>query len=274
MLVRMARALALTEHAVWWPSTLYQTTTLDLRGTGRRVLVDPGISPWEIEEVVAGHADPVADILVTHADWDHVMALPALPDARVTASTAAAERIDSGEARRSVEEQTREVGVTYSPLELLRVDDPVEPPAERTIGGWQMVFRPGPGHTPDGVIISIPEAGLLVVGDYLSEMEIPASYHTIEDYRDTVETLIGVIERERPQFVVVGHGRPLTSERALQIADEDLDYVEAILAYAAAGCDPAHAERIAVPRRGGARYDDESHARNVAIACAGVAAPA
>ena len=51
MLVRMARALALTEHAVWWPSTLYQTTTLDLRGKGGRVLVDPGISPWEIEEV-------------------------------------------------------------------------------------------------------------------------------------------------------------------------------------------------------------------------------
>jgi glyoxylase-like metal-dependent hydrolase (beta-lactamase superfamily II) len=274
MLAAMARALALNEHAVWWPSTLYQTTTLDLRGAGTRVLVDPGISPWEIEEVVAGHADPVGDVLVTHADWDHVMALPALPDARVTASAAAAERIDSGEAQRSVEEQTREVGVSYGPLELLRVDDPVEAPAERTIGGWQMIFRPGPGHTPDGLIVSIPEASLLVVGDYLSEMEIPASYHSVEDYRNTVQTLIGVIERERPQFVVVGHGRPLTSERALQIADEDLDYVEAILAYAAAGCDPAHAERIAVPQRGGARYDDESHARNVAIACSGVAAPA
>jgi len=48
MLAAMARALALNEHAVWWPSTLYQTTTLDLRGAGTRVLVDPGISPWEI----------------------------------------------------------------------------------------------------------------------------------------------------------------------------------------------------------------------------------
>ena len=265
--------MALTEHAVWWPSTLYQTTTLDLRGNGGRVLVDPGISPWEIEEVVAGHAEPVADILVTHADWDHVMALRALPDARVTASAGAPDRIDSGEARRSVEEQTREVGVNYGPLELLRVDQLVEPPAESTMAAGTCSAGPGRGIRRTA-IVSIPEAGLLVVGDYLSAMEIPGSYHSVRGLPRHRRMLIGVIERERPQFVVVGHGRPMTSERALQIADEDVDYVEAILAYAAAGCDPAHAERIAVPRRGGARYDDESHARNVAIACAGVAAPA
>jgi hypothetical protein len=45
----MPRAVPLTGTATWWPSTLYQTTTLELRRAGERLLIDPGVSPWEIE---------------------------------------------------------------------------------------------------------------------------------------------------------------------------------------------------------------------------------
>jgi len=267
----MPRGMPLTEHAIWWPSTLYQTSTLELRRDAQRLLVDPGISPWEIEEVVNAHPDPVGRILLTHADWDHVLGVPALPDARVIASAAAAARVVSGAVRESVEQEAREAYVTFGDLSLLRVDHAVEPPSEADLGPWHAVFRPGRGHTDDGLVTSFPEEGLLVAGDYLSGLEIPAAYVSVVDYRTTLHTLTGVIERERPSHVVVGHGPPHTTEQALRIADQDLDYIDGVLAYAEAGCNPEHAERIAVPDRGGGPFDRESHARNVRLACEALA---
>jgi hydroxyacylglutathione hydrolase len=254
------RAVPLTPTATWWPSTLYQTTTLELRRGNDRLLVDPGISPWEIDEVVSASDDAVTQVLITHADWDHVMALGVLPDAQVTASTGAAERIRSGEARASIEKESVEAYVPFVALDGLHCEQEVEPPADVTLGPWSAVCRAGRGHTDDGLITWFPEEKLLVVGDYLSELEIPFAYSSVRDYQTTLHTLIGVIERERPEHVVVGHGRPHTAERALGIADEDLD----------------HAERLAVPFRGGGPYDRVAHGANVKLACeaAGAAVPA
>jgi glyoxylase-like metal-dependent hydrolase (beta-lactamase superfamily II) len=268
----MPRAIPLTGTATWWPSTLYQTTTLELRRAGERLLIDPGIAPWEVEEVLAASTMPVTQVLVTHADWDHVMALGMLPDAQVTAGAAAAERIRSGEARASIEQESAELLVPLRALEKLHVEQIVEPPAEVRMGPWLGVCRPGLGHTDDGILTTLPDEHLLVVGDYLSSLEIPAAYHSLQDYRTTLQTIVGVIERERPIYVVVGHGRPHSSEHALRIADEDLDYVEAVLSYAEAGCPPDRSEQIAVPVRAGGSADSVAHAANVARACAAAGA--
>ena len=104
----MSRALELTGSATWWPSVLWQTTTLELRRDGVRLLVDPGIAPWEVREAAG---DGGGHILITHSDWDHVMGIGLLPEDRVWVSPAAAERIDSGEAAASVRELTRPYGV-------------------------------------------------------------------------------------------------------------------------------------------------------------------
>ncbi len=269
----MPRAVPLTPTATWWPSTLYQTTTLELRRGGERLLVDPGISPWEIDEVVAAAPDPVTQVLVTHADWDHVMALGVLPDAQVTASTGAALRIRSGEARESIEKESVEAYVPYVALDALHCEQEVDPPADAVLGPWSAVCRAGRGHTDDGLITWLPDERLLVIGDYLSELEIPFAYSSVRDYQTTLHTLIGVIERERPEFVVVGHGRPHSAERALEIADEDLDYIQAVLAFAEAGCPADQAERIAVPFRGGGPYDRVAHGANVKLACEAAGAP-
>ena len=263
----MPRAIPLTGTASWWPSTLYQTTTLELRRAGERLLIDPGISPWEIEELVTASTMPVTQVLITHADWDHVMALGILSDVHVTASSAAAERIRSGRARMEIEREAGQLLVPYRSLERLHVDQTVDPPADVRLGSWRAVCRPALGHTDDGLLTWLPDEHLLVVGDYLSALEIPSCYSSVHDYRTTLQTLIGVIERERPQFVVVGHGRPHTSEEALRIADQDLDYIEAVLAYADAGCPPERAEQIAVPARAAGSGDHPVHAANVALAC-------
>jgi glyoxylase-like metal-dependent hydrolase (beta-lactamase superfamily II) len=263
----MPRAIPLTGTATWWPSTLYQTTTLELRRAGERLLVDPGISPWEIEEVVGASAMPVTQVLVTHSDWDHVMALGLLSDVHVTASSGAAERIRSGVARQEIERETAEFLITHRSIDRLHVDQVVDPPAEVRMGPWLGVCRAGPGHTDDGLIVSLPDEHLLVVGDYLSALEIPGVYDSVSAYRSTLQGLVGVIERERPLYIVVGHGKPHTSDEALRIAEEDLAYLEAVLAHADAGGQPDQAEQIAIPDRAAGAADRTMHAANVARAC-------
>jgi hydroxyacylglutathione hydrolase len=264
----MPRAIPLTGTATWWPSTLYQTTTLELRRAGERLLIDPGISPWEVEEVLAASAMQVTQVLVTHSDWDHVMGLGMLPDVQVTAGNLAAARIRSGAARAEVEQEAAGLLLPHRALEKLHVDQEVHPPNEVRMGPWLGVCRPAGGHTEDCIVATLPDEHLLVVGDYLSSLEIPAAHHSMSDYRDTLQMLVGVIERERPLYVVVGHGKPHTSDEALRLADEDLEYVEAVLAHAQAGCPPEDAGRIAVPGRAAGAADLTVHAENVARACA------
>ena len=67
-------------------------------------------------------------MLLTHADWDHVLGVGMLPDARVIASRAAAERIASGDARESVEQEAAEFYMTVRSIGLLRVDQAVDLP--------------------------------------------------------------------------------------------------------------------------------------------------
>ena len=265
----MSRALDLTPTARWWPSVLWQTTTLTLDGDGARLLVDPGIAAWETREAAA---DGATHILITHADWDHVMGTGLLPDAQVWASPSAAERIRSGEARASVESESRPYGVVLEGLDGMRVDELVPANGEPyQLGAWRAESHATPGHTPDGITTGIDEAGLLIVGDHLSQHEIPFIYDSAWNYRSTLALLTELIERHQPSYVVVGHGRPHAPARALEIAAQDAQYVDALIAFAEAGGTPDRADDVPFPDRGG--HDDSGeHRSNVERACAQAAA--
>jgi glyoxylase-like metal-dependent hydrolase (beta-lactamase superfamily II) len=264
----VSRAVQLTSTATWWPSVLWQTTTLEVVRGGERLLVDPGIAPWEVREAAGDGAD---NLLITHADWDHVMGIGLLPDARVHASPGAAERIRSGQARSEVESETRPYGLPLEGLDGLRVDQLLpESGGETTIGSFAAVCHPAPGHTPDGFAVLLLEEGLLIAGDHLSLQEVPFIQDSAWRYLDTLHMLTAVIERERPALVVIGHGPPHPGEAALRVAAEDIAYVEALIRYAEAGGSPDSPQDVPHPQRGS---DDEvEHAGNLRRTCEAFAA--
>ena len=201
----------------WWPSTLWQTTTLEIERDGERLMVDPGIAPWEVRGAAAGR--PVDHVLITHADWDHVLGIPLLPEATVHAGPSAAERIASGEAWESVVKQAAAFCIPLDGLGPLRVDDVLEPPCDATFGAGRRPCVATPGHTPDCITTLLPEERLLIAGDYLSPLEIPFAYDSVSAYRSTLETLAGLIDDHRPEWVVIGHGAPLDADAARTIAE-------------------------------------------------------
>jgi glyoxylase-like metal-dependent hydrolase (beta-lactamase superfamily II) len=70
-----------------------------------------------------------------------------------------------------------------------------------------------------------PWAGVLVCGDYLSPVEIPALSESgsRDAYLATLERLRPLVAQAR--WVVPGHGAPMEADRAAVILDEDVRYL-------------------------------------------------
>ena len=87
---------------------------------------------------------------------------------------------------------------------------------------------PADGHAPDGTAFFARFAGVLVCGDYLSDVEIPliAAAGSLDDYRATLARLAPLVEAA--ETVVPGHGKPHSREDVLRILDEDVDYLDAL----------------------------------------------
>ena len=76
--------------------------------------------------------------------------------------------------------------------------------------------------------ISIPWARTLVVGDYVSPVEIP----TLND-GNTIDAYLATLARLRPllakaEHVVPGHGAVIESARALSVLEGDVGYLTAL----------------------------------------------
>jgi glyoxylase-like metal-dependent hydrolase (beta-lactamase superfamily II) len=201
---------------------------------GETFVIDSPVLPDELDALPALLAQArfpaPSGLLVTHGDWDHMLARLAFPGVALGAAQSTAERMQAnpGEAQRELRSFDEELLITRgSPLALGSLQAlPV--PGRCDVGDRELELHEATGHTPDGMAIMIPWAGVLVAGDYLSPVEIP----TLNDdgdrdaYLATLERLRGLAGRAA--HVVPGHGPVLDGERALEILEQDLTYLEAL----------------------------------------------
>jgi glyoxylase-like metal-dependent hydrolase (beta-lactamase superfamily II) len=91
------------------------------------------------------------------------------------------------------------------------------------LGGEELELHPAEGHTADGTAVFARWAGVLCVGDYLSDVEIPI-VHDPDEYRATLARLAPLVEAA--DTIVPGHGSPHDRDTALRLLDEDLAYLD------------------------------------------------
>jgi glyoxylase-like metal-dependent hydrolase (beta-lactamase superfamily II) len=226
------RIVAVHTDVVVAVSSVYQTSCTVVRDGEEALLVDSPVLPAELESlpaVLEQSGFPVRGLLVTHADWDHVLARSAFPDAPVGAAetTAARLRAEPGAAQRELRAWDEEHYVERAPLSLGQVEAlPV--PGHLEVGEREVELHPADGHTADGMALWAPWAGVLVAGDYLSPVEIPmlSPGGSLSAYRATLERLAPLAEAA--QTVVPGHGGPIDGVRAAAILREDLAYLAAL----------------------------------------------
>jgi glyoxylase-like metal-dependent hydrolase (beta-lactamase superfamily II) len=227
------RAIGLHADVLVASSAMWQTTcTVVHRGgePGECFVIDSPVFPDELEALPAILAQTgwqLSGLLCTHADWDHLLARLAFPDAALgcAETTAARLRAEPGAAQRELRDFDSEHYVERPrPLSLGQVQAlPV--PGKVEIGDQELELVPTGGHTEDGMAIWIPWTRVLVCGDHLSPVEIPmlSPGGSRDAYLATLERLRPYVEQA--DWVVPGHGAPLDSARALAILREDVAYL-------------------------------------------------
>ncbi len=229
------RVIALHEDVLVCTSAFWQTTCTVVRGPDREApeafVIDSPVLPDELEALpsVLEHAGwPCSGLLATHGDWDHLLGRMAFPGAALGCAETTAARLtgELGDAVRELREFDDEHYVERAgPLQLGQVQAlPV--PGRLEVGGGELELHPTEGHVPEGMAIFAPWAGVLVVGDYVSPVEIPwiSEGGSRSAYRATLERLAPLIEAA--DHIVPGHGAVLDRVRAAAIVREDLHYLE------------------------------------------------
>jgi glyoxylase-like metal-dependent hydrolase (beta-lactamase superfamily II) len=212
---------------------VWQTSCTIVRSADEAFVIDSPVYPDELEvlpAVVEQAQFPLSGLLVTHGDWDHLLARLAFPGAPVGCAETTAARLtaEPGAAQRALRDFDAEHYVAgRRPLALGEVQAlPV--PGRLDVGAGELELHPADGHTADGMAVWVPWASVLVCGDYLSPVEIPMLSETgsRSAYLATLARLEPLVEQA--VAVVPGHGEVLDSGRALAILREDRAYLEAL----------------------------------------------
>jgi glyoxylase-like metal-dependent hydrolase (beta-lactamase superfamily II) len=241
-------------------SSFWQTTCTVLRADQEAFLIDSPVLPAELEalpSLLQQAAFPaVQGLLVTHADWDHLLGRYAFADATIgcAESTAARLRGEPGAAQRELRAFDDEHYIQRpGPLGLAGAQ-PLPVPGRCELGSRELELHPTGGHTADGMAIHAPWAGVLCVGDYLSPVEIPmlSPGGSLNAYRETLAHLRGLVGDV--ETVVPGHGPPMRSKEALEVLEEDMAYLDAL---------EREGAQAALPRGRGSAEQKRIHGENV-----------
>jgi glyoxylase-like metal-dependent hydrolase (beta-lactamase superfamily II) len=228
------RGIALHQDVVVFFSRVWQTTCTAVRCGQEGFVIDSPVYPDELEAlpaVLAQAGFPVSGLLATHADWDHLLARGAFPQASlgVGETTAARLRGEPGAAQRALRRFDEEHYVEDRPPLALSAIQELPVPGALALGeARELELHPTGGHTADGMAILIPWAGVLVAGDYLSPVEIPmlSPGGSVSAYTATLERLSSLIARA--EWVVPGHGAPSSRDAAARILEQDVAYLAAL----------------------------------------------
>jgi glyoxylase-like metal-dependent hydrolase (beta-lactamase superfamily II) len=235
--------------------------------------IDSPVLPEELELLgalveQAGFPQPQG-LLATHADWDHVLAPLAFPEASLGCAQSTAERLraEPGAPQRALRSFDQELSIERPrPLSLGSVQV-LAVPGRCGVGDAELELHPATGHTGDGMAIWIGWARVLVCGDYLSNVELPGlrsreAWLEAAGYpaQDALEEYLATLQRLHPlvaaaEHVVPGHGSVLDREAALGVLDEDVAYLQALRERG------AEAE---LPQRRRGKVQRELHEQNVA----------
>jgi glyoxylase-like metal-dependent hydrolase (beta-lactamase superfamily II) len=225
------RAVSISPDALVVTSGFWQTNAVALRVGEEAMLIDSPYLPDELDalpSLLAGAGFEPDGLIATHADFDHLLGRLAFPGMTLGLCESSVERLHRapGEAQRALRQYDDEFYVSRpAPLALGQVQAlPV--PGHLELGDRELELHPAEGHTADGMVLFDRAQGLLIVGDYLSDVEIPWIHGALADYRATLARLAPLVEEAAT--VVPGHGAPHDRETTLRLLDEDVDYLDAL----------------------------------------------
>ena len=229
----------------WRQSEVYALTSALVVGRRALWLVDPGYLPGDVADLrrmvdrLCRRQRPRARyLLLTHADFDHILGVHAFPEFKVVAAQAARRRLERGLRRGRLIDAGLLIDRPASAYQVFPIAEPV---AGRTSALPGAILEPISSHTRDGLLGLLTGCDgrrILVGGDHLSALEGPH----LTDWPGTLpsfEALAGLLAQA--DWLMVGHGPPARQAEARRRLRDDLSYLLGLLRLRAEGASETQA---------------------------------
>jgi len=223
------------KHLTIFESQIYQTVSTVIQTDDCVIVADPAFLPMEIGEIqqyvqsVKGNR-PIY-LLFTHSDWDHIVGAGAFPEATVIASEAFTaknpdEILEQGKAFDDEYYLDRKYPLIYP-----EVDVAVEKDGQQLrMGQTVLTFYEAKGHTDDGIFAIVEPLGIWIAGDYLSDIEFPFIYSSVEDYIETLKKTDMILDNHEIHVMIPGHGHAAFGKNEiLKRKSDGLRYIQNLI---------------------------------------------
>ena len=193
-------------------SALFRTTSTVIQTNDFVLIIDPNWLPQEVQ-TIRDFVDKIKMekpiyLYFTHSDYDHIIGYQAFAEAKVIVSKAFSEN----EEKENILEQINTFDDEYYikrnyPIIYPKGDFLIAENGEKLkIGNTELQFFDAKGHNSDGLILWIKTLGVLVVGDYLSNVEFPYIYYSGMEYLATLKRVEAIVKTGEVKYLITGHG--------------------------------------------------------------------
>lgn len=225
MLEQVSARVWVTTSPTW-----LTTSTVVVDDDGACLLVDPALTPADLvslQREITERGWHVAAAFSTHPHWDHVLWSTTLPDVPRWATPAAAAAYSDDEL---AEQAARDL--PGHQWDVVGGTTPLPPDTtELPWTGPRAVVVLTPGHAPGHASLHLPDDGVLVAGDVLSDIEVPLlddDPGAVDAYRKSLQRLADVVAG--CDAVVPGHGRVADATEASRRIAADHRYIDDLTA--------------------------------------------
>ena len=209
------------------------------------VVVDALGSPTLAQELLAEikrvTPQPVRYVIVTHYHADHIYGLQTFKAAGATvlAHVQGREYLNSETARQRLEASRVELAPWINATtQLLEADQWLDQPkTDVKVGSYDFqISYVGPAHTPEDLVVFVPQLGVLFSGDLFFQGRIP--FVGQADSRLWISSLTQLMKYQ-PKLVIPGHGPASTDPmKDMTMTRDYLEYLRTSMGEAARNLEP------------------------------------
>ena len=203
-------------------------------------LGSPALAERLLAEIRKITPQPVTHVILTHYHADHIYGVQTFKarGARILAHRAARDYLNSDAAliRLQASRQTLAPWINAQ-THLVPADDWVEGTRDLVVGGVRFVLTSvGPSHTPEDVVVYLPQEKVLFAGDLVFRNRVP--YVGQADSGHWIKALDTLLAFDTA-VIVPGHG-PLSSEarKDMELTRDYLGYLRKTMGQAARNMEP------------------------------------